>query len=165
MTTAQENDIEVKFAPLTPAAADLQRPPEPAPTEYSVDFLVETADGFHALIRGEHLRPSDMMAWLKRTSSALVGAGFKPVSRALAVDVDVEAPGPGSPAAPPAGEATWIKGENGAPPRCSVHGLGKYVEGAHKPTNADGTPNPKAGQRYAFWGCNTRGCRPRGEPA
>lgn len=85
---------------------------------------------------------------------ALLDKGFRVLP---APSAPASAPS-GSPAAGASGEATWIKGEGGAPPRCSIHGAGKYVEGVYKADHA------KAGQSYAFWSCNNRQCKPKGAP-
>lgn len=132
--------------PLQPAEAAAPPPPQ-QPSEYMVEFLVETAEGFHVLIQGQHLTPKDFPVWTRNASKALADQGFKPVRRDLVIDIPAPAAAGGS-----GGAAEWIKGENGAPPRCSVHGPAKWVEG----TNARG--------KYAFWGCQTRGCKPTGSP-
>ena len=103
----------------------------------------------------------DLATQLKTFESQLKKAGFKPVERAPAV---VAAPAAAAPDAPSSDGPQWIKGVNGGPPRCSLHGPAKWVEGDQKPTNKDGTPNPKAGQHFAFWGCSVNGCRPKGSP-
>jgi hypothetical protein len=132
--------------------------PEPRPAHYSVEFLIETEEGYHVLFRGEELAPADMFAWLKRTSKTLAAQGFKAVRRDMAVDVDVGSP---SGATAASGEATWVKGEG--PPECSIHGPAKWVAGTYK------AGTPRAGQKYAFWACsaNTTNnpCKPKGEPA
>lgn len=138
--------------PLQPAETTVSAPRQ-EPAHYSAEFLVETAEGFHVLLRGEYLTPKDFPVWTRNASKKLAEQGFKPVRR----DVVIEMPSAPA-AASSAAEATWVKGENGAPPRCSVHGVGEYKEGTYKADHA------KAGQAYAFWACKTRGCRPKGNP-
>lgn len=146
--------------PMQQAPQNVEPPKPAAPLNYRAEFLVETAEGFHVLIAGEELTPRDVMLWAKAASKELQTQGFKPVRR----DVVINMPAPvaaaaAGPAAAAGGEATWIHGENGAPPKCSIHGLGKYLEGTYKADHPT-----KAGQRYAFWGCSVRGCRPKGNP-
>lgn len=141
--------------PLQPADGPPASPPKQEPSEYSVEFLVETPEGFHVLMRGEHLTPRDFPVWTRQASKALHDQGFKPVRRDLVVELPANAPSAGSSGG---AVAEWIKGENGMPPRCSIHGAGEFKEGTYRQDHA------KAGQSYAFWACKTRSCRPKGSP-
>lgn len=139
--------------PLAPAPEDIEPPKPAAPAAYDFDTILETAEGFHWLFRGTGLTPRDAMQWMKTASAELARQGFKPVRRDLVI--------PAAPAAPvatgsPSGEAVWIKGEDGKPPRCSLHGPGKWLEGTTK-------SGARAGQHYEFWACQTRDCKPKGE--
>jgi hypothetical protein len=79
---------------LADAPTNIQPPPEPKPESYTVEFLVETPEGFHALFRGEGLAGKEMLPWMLATSKGLAAKGFLPVRRDMAVDVKVEAPAP-----------------------------------------------------------------------
>ncbi len=80
--------------PIATARTAEGPPPEPKPEAYSVEFLIETPDGFHVLFRGEGLSGKDMLPWMLQTSKGLAAKGFKPVRRDMAVDVKVDAPEP-----------------------------------------------------------------------
>lgn len=79
---------------LADAPTDIQAPPEPKPESYTVEFLVETPEGFHALFRGEGLTGKEMLPWMLATSKGLKAKGFLPVRRDMAVDIKVDAPAP-----------------------------------------------------------------------
>ncbi len=83
MTNAQQ---------LADAPTGIQPPPEPKPESYTVEFLVETPEGFHALFRGEGLTGKEMLPWMLATSKGLAAKGFKAVRRDMVVDVDVTNP-------------------------------------------------------------------------
>jgi len=136
-----------------PPLADGEGAKAVAPSTYSAEFLIETSEGYHVLIRGENLSPRDVMVWTKNASAELARQGFKRVRRDFS-HVSEKSPAEGLRAAPPAGwdelgPAYKIPGEGDAPPRCSKHGPMKWVEG------------DKDGRHYAFWGCSERGCRPK----
>lgn len=94
--------------PLATAPTDVEPPHEPKPETYSVEFLVETPEGFHALFRGEGLAGKEMLPWMLATSKGLAAKGFKPVRRDMAVDVKVDAPQPA-----PAAEVPGPRGRGG----------------------------------------------------
>lgn len=142
--------------PLADAPKDLPDSPHATPLNYRAEFLIETAEGFHVLIAGEQLTPRDAFVWIKNASAELAKQGFKPVRRDITIEMPTPVAAVQTSAGQPAGatgEATWIKGEGGAPPRCSLHGAAVWREG----NNDNG--------HYAFWSCKTRGCRPKGSAA
>lgn len=143
---------------LEPAPMDTPPIAKAAPQSYSVEFLFRTEEGFDVLMRGNELSPRDAMLWARAASKQLAEQGFKPVRRDLVVNVAAAAAAPAAAAGAgaAAGEAQWIKGEGGAPPKCSKHGAGKWVEGTYK------EGHQKAGQHFAFWSCTDRNCRPKG---
>lgn len=145
--------------PLQPAPTDVEAPKAAAPLTYSAEFLFETAEGFHVLMRGNELTPRDAMVWAKAASKQLAEQGFKPVRRDVHVTTTTAAAAaPGAAAAAGgSGEATWIKGEGGRPPKCSLHGAGVWKEGKIA------AGKPRAGEEYAFWACSNRQCRPKGD--
>lgn len=103
--------------PLANAPTDVNPPPEPKPETYSVEFLVETPEGFHALFRGEGLAGRDMLPWMLQTSKGLKAKGFLPVRRDMAVDVKVEAPEPAQAPAPgPRGRGGGNRQQQGGRP-------------------------------------------------
>lgn len=138
--------------PLADAPTDVQPPAPVKPAIYDCELLFETPEGFHVMLKGRDLSPRDSMVWAKQASAQLAAQGFKPVRR----DVVINMPSGPAAAAPgpwlPVGEAVWIKGEGGRPPKCSIHGPGAWKEGVSK------TQKP-----YAFWACSNRQCRPKGE--
>jgi hypothetical protein len=79
---------------LADAPTNVNPPPEPKPESYTVEFLVETPEGFHTLFRGEGLTGKEMLPWMLATSKGLKAKGFLPVRRDMAVDVKVDAPQP-----------------------------------------------------------------------
>lgn len=137
--------------PLAPAPEGVE-PPKQVPLNYRAEFLIETAEGFHVAVTGEALTPRDVFVWVRNASKQLADQGFKPVRRDLVIDLPapVAASAPG--AVQVAGEATLIKTGDG-PPRCSLHGPMKWIEG------------DKDGRHYAFWGCSVRGCKPKEKAA
>lgn len=142
--------------PLTDAPPAEGPPPEAKPSVYRAEFLIETPEGYHVMLVGEQLRPRDVLIWIQTTSQELAKHGLKPVRRDTVVNVAAPV-APAAAAAAASGEAVWIK-EAGKPPRCSLHGTGKWLEGTTR-TGAN------AGKPYAFWACQTRDCKPKGEPA
>ena len=137
--------------PLRDAPTDVTPPKPAAPSAYDIEFIFETAEGFHVLWRGTGLTPANALNWTKAASAQLAAQGFKPVRRDIAMPPQAAHT---AGAAPAQGEAVWIKGEGGRPPKCSLHGPGKWMEGVSRQTQKE----------YAFWACQTRGCRPKGEP-
>lgn len=161
MTTQEpkQNGNGAHAQPLATAPTDIEPPKPAAPLSYSAEFLFETAEGFHVLMRGNELTPRDAMTWAKSASKELAAQGFKPVRRDVSVTMAAPAAAaPGQPAAAASAGSgpQWIKGEGGAPPKCSIHGAGKWVEGEYK------AGHQKAGQHFAFWSCTDRNCRPKG---
>lgn len=143
---------------LGPAPTDVPQTPPAEPPYYSADVLVDV-DGYHVMIRGEHLTPKDLGPFLKRLVGGLKSQGFAPVSRAL--DVDVTTPAAAAAAANGAsgggGEAVWIDDPNGGPPTCSVHRKpAKWVP-----------PGEKDGRKWpGFWACDaSRECKPKKQKA
>lgn len=99
---------------LADAPTNIQTPPEPKPESYTVEFLVETPEGFHCLFRGEGLAGKEMLPWMLATSKGLAAKGFLPVRRDMAVDVKVEAPAPAAaPEGPPRGRGGGGRGRQG----------------------------------------------------
>lgn len=91
-TTANEPPPQTQE--LTPPAEQATPPAPPSASEYMIEFLVDI-DGYHALIRGEHLTPTDVLAWTKRTIAGFKQQGFVNVRRDVVVNV-------AAPPAPPA---------------------------------------------------------------
>ena len=152
-TQTQTSPHNGKTPPLAEAPQDVAPPSEPRPVYYSVEFLVEI-DGYHVMIRGEQLTPADMLAWTQRTALALKERGVLPVRRDTTVNVQVAAPAAANAPAGGSGEATVIgDGSDGKPPRCSVHGPMRWIEGTFK------AGHTRAGQRFEFWGCSERSCK------
>lgn len=143
-----------------PAAADDNHDAQVV-ISYGLRVFARSPEGFVVeVVADETERPLD---WLAKTTRGLKAQKFEPVDPFPGNVINVTAPeggrqddgrGQGT-----AGEATWIQGEGGKPPRCSIHGPGKWVEG----TYAQG--KPKAGQHYEFWSCTVQGCRPKGRAA
>lgn len=85
---------------------------------------------------------------------ALIAANLKPISPVTASPAATPQQQVAAPPASQSGQGpVRIEGENGKPPRCSVHGAMKWLEGTTK-------QGPKTGEHYEFWACTQRDCRP-----
>lgn len=150
-------------APLQPADQTPGVKPEDRALAFAIKIYIVSPDGFVCEITSaEQSRPAVFVAQM---CDGLARLHFTPIDPFQAPDIDVAVAGPAAAAGAAAGAAaatgaaaTWIKGANGAPPSCSIHGTGKYVEGVWK----EGQKGP-IGERYAFWGCKVNGCRPKGD--
>lgn len=138
--------------------AGLKDAPKPAPVSYSMKVYAKSREGYVVEISTfEDVRP---VAWLVGVLAGLTAQQFSPVDPYAqpAPTVIAAAPATAAPAtAAAAGGPVWIKGVNGAPPRCSIHGAGKYLEGIAK-------TGKNIGAAYAFWACSDRNCKPKGDP-
>lgn len=83
---------------------------------------------------------------------ALIAANLKPISPVTAAPLPQSASAlqQASPASQSGQGPQEIPGVNGAPPRCSIHGVMKWLEGTSKAT----------GKEFAFYACSQRDCRP-----
>lgn len=154
--TSQATDNTNHAQPLQTAPEGQGPSPEAKPAHYSANFLIETQDGYHVEIIGEQLRPADLSVFIRNTSEALKKAGFRPVSREVQVNVEVGAPAAQATRAAAGGEAVKLPpSTEGGPPRCSLHGPMKWMEGTSQAK--DGKP----ARDYAFWACTQRDCRPK----
>jgi hypothetical protein len=139
--------------------------PAPAPEDRALAFAIKiyamSPEGFVCEITSaEQSRPAVFIAQM---CDGLGRLHFTPIDpfQAPTVDVDVAAPAAAGGSAPAAGggAATWIKGDAGTPPKCSLHGTAKWIEGVWK----EGQKGP-VGETYSFWACKVQGCRPKGDP-
>lgn len=84
----------------------------------------------------------------------LIAQGLKPISPVTASPAATPQQQAAAPPASQSGQGpVRIEGENGKPPRCSIHGAMKWLEGTAK-------QGPKTGEHYEFWACTQRDCRP-----
>jgi hypothetical protein len=147
-------------APLQPADQTPATPAEERALAFAIKIYALSPEGFVVEITSaEQTRPA---VFISQMCDGLGRLHFMPVDPFAAPNIDVDVAGPaaaaGAAAAASGGEATWIKGEGGAPPKCSLHGAAKWVEGTYKPDHQ------RAGQHFEFWGCKVNGCRPKGDP-
>lgn len=138
---------------LTDAPANGAVPPTPIKPATVLDFsaTVVGADGIEVQIGIRNAAWNGLPGAATQAqafTAALIKAGYKPAERHAPVVQGAA----GAPAA--SGEAIKIE-EPGKPPRCSLHGPMKWIEGTYKEGHA------RAGQKYEFWACSVKGCKPK----
>lgn len=153
---------------IQPADQTPATPPEEKPLGYAIKLYAVSPKGFVVEITTAAAeRPVN---WIGTMTDGLERLHYTPIDPYAPANIDVDVAAPvgaqaSSSSSATGGEAVWIKGDGGAPPSCSLHGIGKWVAGVHKDKRRDGSPNPQAGQKYAFWSCTVQDCRPKGSAA
>lgn len=140
------------LAPVDQTPAPERRAEDLVKAGFTISTVVQSESGYEFEIAGT-VDQKDIGAFIALMDKGLLGRNLKPVERNPPAvinmpEIHVEGGG-GVPAAQGSGEAVEIPGENGGPPRCSVHGPMVWKE-----NKADGSPLNK-------WVCKSFGCRPK----
>lgn len=152
LAQVQGKDREVTTEEKQQEAAEA---PPRIPVDYHLTWDVVTEAGFRLKIE-RNVDGSELAKTVRDFDKYLPLAHMKPPEQdTFKVELPLATPATQT-AAHASGEAVWIKGEGGGPPRCSLHGPGRWNEGE------------KDGKAYAFWGCtgkvDGKYCRPKGDP-